>query len=276
MKISIWNVISYDQHHGFTTQTFTKKSEAEAEYHNRIENDWNTYQDQLMTAADSEAPLPFPDTVDDAYRMLLDLDDYKDQHLFEDVELDFTNGKFSRREFFTALEMEAALCAWEWMLENVKHQVFHGIWEGLGYAAMRHCSYQGGAIALQVYDHMTALNYEFVSAYDWEFVPGVLRRLDWRKLAEDNQYSGEPYKPDVAAIFDDMLTEFPEELQHTDPRTTWLNRARAAAKRLWGYPELLTDHPELFDQAFEEGQKPDLFVEELGKDLDLTPANRIR
>jgi hypothetical protein len=259
MKITVWNVISYNDWVGFTTNTFTKKSEAEAEFRSRVESDLENHKSE-----------PFPASVDEAYAALLELDDYKDQHSLEDVELDFTSARVSRREMFSPLEMEAALCSWEWMFENPKHKIFHGVWEGLGYAAMRMCSQQAGTIVLAVHDRMTELDYEFVEAYDWEFVPAVLIRLDWKKLAMDNQYAGEAYQPDIDAIFQDMLTSDPDRFEHNDPRTTWLNQARAAAKRLWGYPELLNEHPELFESAFEEGQKAADFVEELGKDLNLT------
>ncbi|MBC2806605.1 hypothetical protein C3Y94_025985 [Rhizobium ruizarguesonis] len=264
MKITVWNVISYSEWTSFTTNTFTKKADAEAELRLRIEKDWSIHQDKL-------GELPFPDSVDDAIRTLNDLDGYDGNHRLEDVDLDFTTAKVSRREIFSPLEMEAALCSWEWMLENVKHPVFKGIWEGLGYAAMRACATQAGTIVLAVYDHMTDLDYEFVTSYDWEFVPAVLELIDWKKLSDDNQYAGPIYQPDVPAMFRDMLTERPDNFGHRDPKTTWLNQARHAAKRLWEYPELLTDHPDLFELAFEEGLKPNDFVEELGRDLNLTP-----
>ena len=110
---------------------------------------------------------------------------------------------------FTTLQMEAALCAWEWMLENTNHEVFANdgepLFEEVGYAGMRHCSMQAGLIVLQVFDHMEAQGFGFIGAYDWEFVPAVLPRLDWCKLCSDNQYHREPYFPDVAAIFASMF-----------------------------------------------------------------------
>lgn len=104
-----------------------------------------------------------------------------------------------------SLLLEAALCAWEWMCHNRDGDLLKDYFEGNGSAAMRHCAMQAGEIALQTYSHMEAQGYEFADAYDWEFVPGVLRRLDWGALVDDNQYSGPPYQPDLAAIFTAMV-----------------------------------------------------------------------
>lgn len=123
--------------------------------------------------------------------------------------------KFRDTETFTTLQMEAALCAWEWMCENRDHELLKEYFEGLGSAAMRHCAMQAGDIALRVHEHMESQGYEFMNAYDWEFVPEVLRRLDWDKLTDDNQYTGEPYNPDIAAIFLAMVAA--DKASTTDP-----------------------------------------------------------
>ena len=110
--------------------------------------------------------------------------------------------RFADTKSFTPYQMEAALCAWEWMLENQSlGESNTELWEGLGASGMRSCSQQAGAIALQVYEHMEQQGYEFIGAYDWEFIPEVLVRLDWRKLSDDNQYARAPYRPDIAALF---------------------------------------------------------------------------
>ncbi|THK34008.1 hypothetical protein EHS39_33060 [Ensifer sp. MPMI2T] len=113
--------------------------------------------------------------------------------------------KFRDRDQFNTIQIEAALCAWEWMCENREHDLLKEFFDRLGSSGMRHCSMQAGDIAARVHDHVTAQGYEFINAYDWEFVPEVLRRLDWRALTEDNQYGGPPYEPGIAAIFVTML-----------------------------------------------------------------------
>lgn len=53
---------------------------------------------------------------------------------------------------------------------------------------------------------MQAKGSEFIGAYDWEFVPEVMVRLDWLKLCDDNQYHREPYYPDIDALLAAILT----------------------------------------------------------------------
>lgn len=104
---------------------------------------------------------------------------------------------------YTPLEMEAALCAWEWMLEQRDDPLLIGYFEEIGTSGMRHVSMQAGQIALQTYDLMQGeKNYEFSGAYDWEFIPDVLRLLTWSDLIRDNQYNGPPYEPNI----DEILT----------------------------------------------------------------------
>ncbi|MDR6954149.1 hypothetical protein J2X65_003517 [Ancylobacter sp. 3268] len=141
--------------------------------------------DLLLEEADGSAPPPAPSIPSDTA----------------------LNVRMSDAKSYTPLQMEAALCAWEWMLE---HQSLGAdntdLWEAMGASAMRNCSIQAGCIALLVHEHMEAQGYEFIGAYDWEFVPSILERLDWRALANDNQYHLVPYRPDVAALFVVVLT----------------------------------------------------------------------
>jgi hypothetical protein len=131
---------------------------------------------------------------------------------------------------YTPLQMEAALCAWEWALENTKHAVFlnddETLFESVGTGAMRHCSIQAGQIALQVYDRMEAKGVEFIGAYDWEFVPEVMVRLDWLKLCDDNQYHREPYYPDIDALLAAILTA--DKARTTEPADRMFQRKRVA------------------------------------------------
>lgn len=113
--------------------------------------------------------------------------------------------RFADTESYTPLQMEAALCAWEWMLENADGALLKELWEWVGSSAMRSCSTQAGDIAKRTYEHMEAQGYEFVGAYDWEFVPDVLAKLDWSRLVDDNQYARMPYDPDVGALFAAMV-----------------------------------------------------------------------
>lgn len=188
--------------------------------------------------------------------------------------------KFRDQQSFTCLQMEAALCAWEWMCENRDHELLKEYFEGLGSSAMRHCAMQAGDIALLVHSHMGVRGYEFADAYDWEFVPGVLVRLDWAKLTDDNQYSGDPYKPDIHAIFCAMVSA--DLAANTDPQrrsfqkkddtAIWITKARAEAEKQWGYGDLISDHPEKVTAAMERDEDPAEFIKWLGEKYNLTPA----
>lgn len=189
--------------------------------------------------------------------------------------------KLRDRDSYTTLQMEAALCAWEWMCENRDHAILKNYFAELGSAAMRHCSMQAGDIARRVYAHMEELGYGFADAYDWEFVPSVLLRLDWNALAMDNQYSGAPYEPNIHAIFVAMVAA--DMARQTDPerrsfyrekpnRNAWKTQARAAADRLWRHPDLIDEHPEKAGAAYGNNEDPAKFAEWLGEKYGLTPA----
>lgn len=191
--------------------------------------------------------------------------------------------KFRETASYTQIQMEAALCAWEWMCENREHDLLKPFFESLGSSAMRMVSVQAGNIAAQVHDHMDEQGYEFADAYDWEFVPGVLLRLDWTELTEDNQYSGKPYQPDLHAIFVAMVAADKSgqtnpahrSFQKRDkaPEEDWITRARAEAEKQWGYGDLVSDHPERVTSAMEEDEDIPTFIKWLGEKYDLIPRS---
>lgn len=193
--------------------------------------------------------------------------------------------KFRDLDTLTVTQVEGALCAWEWMCENRDSELLKDYFEGLGSSGMRWASMQAGAIACQVHDYMDAQGYEFADAYDWEFVPTVLRLLDWRKLTDDNQYSGEPYKPDIHAIFCAMVAA--DKAGTTDPARRSFQRkdltpeeftARccAEAQLQWGYAGLVADHMERVNQAMEAGEDPAEFIKWLGEKYRLTPVSDLK
>ncbi|MCO5730117.1 hypothetical protein [Rhizobium sp. SSA_523] len=191
--------------------------------------------------------------------------------------------KFRENDLFTTLQLEAALCAWEWMCEARDGDLLKPLFEGIGSSAMRHVSMQAGDIALRVHNHMESQGYEFVNAYDWEFVPEVLRRLDWDKLISDNQYGGEPYEPDIQGIFCAMVTA--DKASSVDPSNRDFHRTMlmsvdkytaacwAEADRQWGYGDLVYDHGERVNEARENEEDPVDFIKWLGEKYGLTPAS---
>lgn len=194
-----------------------------------------------------------------------------------------TTTRFSDTSSFTVLQTEAALCAWEWMCEERDSARLRPYFEGFGSSAMRHCSMQAGDIALRVHDHMQAQGYEFADAYDWEFVPSVLTRLDWTALIEDNQFNKGIYAPDVHSIFCSMVAAEKARCANPEHRAFQLTReasyaakCRAEAERQWGYGDLVTDHPERVTNAMEAGEDPATFILWLGEKYDLTPVTSMQ
>lgn len=170
--------------------------------------------------------------------------------------------KFRDRDDFKQIEVEAALCAWEDMCERRDSALLRPHFEHLGSAAMRMVSQQAGYIAMQVYDLMETRGFEYIGAYDWEFVPAVLNRLNWTLLCEDNQYAGPPYEPDLDVILDDMMATM------GDFSDSWLENAKREAKKQWKYEALVTDHEDKIDRT----ETPAAWVKRIGEKYDLTPV----
>jgi hypothetical protein len=184
--------------------------------------------------------------------------------------------------------MEAALCAWEQMMEwrfnpaqqaevekepekFLAHQIhMNEQWEGIGYAGMRSVATQAGSIALAVYDLMESQGAEFNCAYDWEFIPAVLALLDWKALCDDNQYGAAAYKPNISVILKDMMETMADDFDATPKKSAWLAQARYAAQKLFAYSDLISDHEDRADAAFEADEDPAEFAEWLGDKYDLT------
>lgn len=127
-----------------------------------------------------------------------------------------TPERFSKRDAFNFAQVEGALCAWEWMLGNQGHPKLDEWHDRLGSPGMRMLAMQAGDICDRAFKHMESSGYEFVGAYDFEFVPDVCARLDWDALAKDNQYSDGLYEPDIPALVTTMITA--DKAQQTDPR----------------------------------------------------------
>lgn len=189
--------------------------------------------------------------------------------------------KFRDTQSFTPLQMEAALCAWEWMTENREHEKIAPHFAGLGYAGMRQVSIQAGDIACRTYDLMREKGYEYAGSYDWEFIPAVLLRLDWSKLTADNQFNDEPYEPNIEDIFVAMITADLAGTTVPDHRLfqkgvtrpdAYLLACKVEAIKQWAYADLVSDHEETFERYHEENVTAAEAVRLVGEKYDLTPA----
>lgn len=85
---------------------------------------------------------------------------------------------------FTHLEVEAALCVWEHLLEccNPLSPRFddniNTVWGHLGAFEFRHASMELGRYCLKVYD-LIPEDVRAGHAYDWDIIPAILGTIDW-------------------------------------------------------------------------------------------------
>jgi hypothetical protein len=176
----------------------------------------------------------------------------------------------AKQETFSYLEVEAALCVWEcineWTLGDHINANGQPAWielrEQLGSAEMRHQSVELGQWCLQMWDILTKHDADFFDgvAYDWEVIPLMLGYA----LNQD----GRP-------------TIYAKELPPAQQTALLVARAHLYAEfyaecgreanKQWGYVDLVSDHSEKVQQAFELGEEPKEHVKWLGEKYDLTP-----
>lgn len=189
-----------------------------------------------------------------------------------------TMEKFREVKTFDHIKVEAALCAWEWMLENRDSGPLYDLFDSHGTSAMRACSIQAGWIAERTYDLMKSKGIEFVGSYDWEFVPDILAGLDWLALVNDNQYARDPYEPDneqlltAAMTRDKALRPLEHRLFIVDTFDEWVDAAREESKRQWSYAEFVDDVEDQLKGAHLAGETPEAFIRRMGVKYDLSPA----
>jgi hypothetical protein len=109
----------------------------------------------------------------------------------------------AQQESLTILEVEAALCVWEWVNEATIHwqnkqQPWVDLRDGVGSVSLRHASMQIGQWCLAVYDICTAQDRDFFEgySYDWEVIPLIMSLLP---IASVPIYGTETF-PDPATI----------------------------------------------------------------------------
>lgn len=102
----------------------------------------------------------------------------------EELEVELSN-------LWSTLEMEAALCVWEWLCDiTVNTDEPHPAWqeyrEGIGSAELRHESMLIGKFVLQVYN-LTPDWWRETGSYDWELVPAIVSTLTPGQTSRDPQ-----------------------------------------------------------------------------------------
>jgi hypothetical protein len=251
MKITIWSVATDSRDMGLQTQTFGTEKEARAAFKAEVDSIWSTWSDHLHDEPDQ------PEDPQDAYDLLNEeIDDFSDYILLDSQEVDVPFPDYGH-------EIEAALCAWEWMNEKPQYEKYAELWDAFGSPGMRMASVQAGKIVLTVHDLMEAKGFDYTTAYDFQFVPGVLEQLDWNTLVDNNQYGDSSYRPDPEPILVKMMADHPEDFSDH-----WLETAKAEAKKQWAFPELVTEHEDSIDRT----EKPADWVRRIGEKYGLSPA----
>jgi len=100
---------------------------------------------------------------------------------------------------FTPLELEAALCVWEWidsrsvgLTDDVRADVL-SLRQAIGTVELRSRCGHIGRYCLKVYDHIPEAARDG-HAYDWEVIPAILETFDWVRTTEP------PHPPEQCAL----------------------------------------------------------------------------
>lgn len=100
---------------------------------------------------------------------------------------------------FTPLELEAALCVWEWidshsvgLTDDVRADVL-SLRQAIGAVEFRSRCGDIGRYCLKVYDHIPESAHEG-HAWDWEIIPAILETFDWARTTTP------PHPPEQCAL----------------------------------------------------------------------------
>jgi hypothetical protein len=170
------------------------------------------------------------------------------------------------RKQYTHLEVEAALCVWEWINDvtlddtpqNRKEWV--ELREGVGSVELRHQSIVLGKWCLKIYDILIECDEEFFHsmAYDWEVIPMMLG------------YANDP--GGMPVIYKEHLPN-PHAIAQLVAHDVIFKRfvwdCEQEADKQWKYRDLVSDHDDKVEIAFRDGDEPAAFIKALGEDYDL-------
>jgi hypothetical protein len=172
---------------------------------------------------------------------------------------------------FSYLEVEAALCVWEWindvtLLSGNGHDDWIKRREDLGSAELRHQSIALGQWCIKIYDILDGQTFFDMISYDWEVIPLIMgfAMTDDHHLPRPAIYEAELPDPLRVATF----------VAHEHLYNMFVQDCRLEAARLWAYADLVSDHEDRFHHAFASNEEPENFVLWLGEKYDLTRADR--
>ena len=92
----------------------------------------------------------------------------------------FGRQKLPQKKPYSFDQIDAAMCSWEAML-LLREEIpaLDEQWKWLGSTIMRHKAIEVGDIVLQLWDMMDDIDRNCFDPFDFEFVPAVVRQIDW-------------------------------------------------------------------------------------------------
>lgn len=168
-------------------------------------------------------------------------------------------------DHFTALDVEASLCVWEWMNDRYNQResvepwavALCALWEDVGSNAMRDIARRLGPAVNRFWGSLTENERTTLIPYDFGFIPMVCERLDWAiEMKFATHTSGLLQIPDTAKV----------EIRFR----AWENVAAELAYEGFVYREVVEDDPDAARRAFDQGESPEDFVARVGQKFDLT------
>ena len=196
--------------------------------------------------------------------------------------------RFHEKTNFTYAQVEGALCVFDWMIDQrvytgseisdaelLEHaeditKTITNLWDNNGSPGMRLIAAQAGALCDAAYQYMKSIGLDFDTCYDFEFVPAICEVIDWAALEADAQYNSAPYRPKIKDLFEAARPRLEPHLYNVK-LDGFQSKARYWAQKLWGYADLVSDHPEKVESAARDGEDPKEFTQWLGEKYGLIP-----
>lgn len=126
------------------------------------------------------------------------------------------------KDTYTGCEVEAALCVFEFLMDCRKRtdepdapafeKLVSGWFEGVGWGQMRLSSVPIGCYVNRLYNRYVELHGEYEDAYDWEFVPMVVRSLNLNDVMEATAYRPVIEWPDL----DRKVADLRRKVEHAE------------------------------------------------------------
>ena len=145
--------------------------------------------------------------------------------------------------------------------------------DNFGSATIRDQSWQIAPKIEECWRGMTEDERDGAITWDWEFVPEfLLYCVDFDPNDEDLSFVSDDTEELIKKWREGRATcvAFKSELPpSTHERDVFFQECREEAEKQWKYADLISDHPDLVQRAFEAKEKPAEFVKALGEDLEL-------